>query len=43
MRVYPSWDIANNNQAQKTQDWQLLYFAQIKPELDIAIIKKLIR
>lgn len=25
-RVYPSWDITNSNQAQKTQQWQLKYF-----------------
>lgn len=42
MRVYPPWDIANNKQAQKTQEWQLLYFAQIRPKLDIIKIKKLI-
>lgn len=26
MRVYPSWDVAENAQAKKTQKWQLLYF-----------------
>ena len=25
-RVYPPWDATNNNQAQKTQKWQLDYF-----------------
>ncbi len=25
-RVYPPWDIATSNQAQKTQSWQLKYF-----------------
>lgn len=25
-RVYPPWDTTNNNQAQKTQKWQLNYF-----------------
>jgi len=25
-RVYPPWDIAQNNQAKKTQKWQLNYF-----------------
>ncbi len=29
MRVYPSWDLVNNQQAKKTQLWQLLYFVQI--------------
>ncbi|MFA6915012.1 MAG: MepB family protein [Parachlamydiales bacterium] len=26
MRVYPSWDFADNNKARKTQAWQLGYF-----------------
>lgn len=29
MRVYPSWDIAENRQAKHTQAWQLLYFFEI--------------
>jgi hypothetical protein len=29
MRVYPSWDVAENSQAKKTQAWQLLYFFEI--------------
>jgi hypothetical protein len=29
MRVYPPWDIAENEQAKKTQKWQLLYFVEI--------------
>jgi hypothetical protein len=28
-RVYPSWDKTMNNQAQKTQNWQLNYFIEI--------------
>ncbi len=28
MRVYPSWDVAENTQAKKTQKWQLLYFSE---------------
>lgn len=29
IRVYPPWDITDNQQAQKTQNWQLLYFFEI--------------
>ena len=29
IRVYPPWDRALNNQAQKTQQWQLDYFLEI--------------
>ncbi len=28
MRVYPTWDIANNPQAKKTQIWQSQYFME---------------
>jgi len=28
-RVYPSWDNANNKQAERTQKWQLDYFYEI--------------
>lgn len=28
-RVYPSWDIAKNKQAERTQNWQLNYFYEI--------------
>ena len=31
MRIYPSWDITQNRQAEKTQAWQLLYFLEISP------------
>jgi len=41
-RVYPSWDIANNNQAQKTQKWQLEYFIKTDDEVDPDRIKKLL-
>lgn len=30
-RVYPPWDLALNKQAQKTQNWQLKFFLEIKP------------
>ncbi|MET3128171.1 hypothetical protein ABID42_003290 [Arcicella rosea] len=29
IRVYPPWDDANSKQAQKTQQWQLMYFLEI--------------
>jgi hypothetical protein len=28
IRVYPSWNITNNRQAEKTQKWQLQYFIE---------------
>ena len=28
IRVYPSWTITNNRQAEKTQKWQLKYFVE---------------
>ncbi|MDV7139750.1 MepB family protein [Maribacter sp. TH_r10] len=34
-RVYPKWDIANNKQAIKTQEWQLDYFYEINGSLDL--------
>ena len=30
-RVYPPWDTPASKQAQKTQNWQLVYFLQIEP------------
>jgi hypothetical protein len=42
MRVYPSWDKPDNRQAKNTQAWQLLYFAEIKPVLDIQKIQDLV-
>ncbi|CAF23210.1 MepB family protein [Candidatus Protochlamydia amoebophila] len=35
IRVYPSWDQANNLQAKKTQAWQLLHFFEINENLKI--------
>ncbi|MEQ8415768.1 MAG: MepB family protein [Imperialibacter sp.] len=29
MRVYPPWEVAESNQARKTQDWQLKFFLHI--------------
>lgn len=31
IRVYPPWDTASNQQAKKSQQWQLLYFFEIDP------------
>ncbi|MEI2708477.1 MAG: MepB family protein [Chitinophagaceae bacterium] len=28
-RVYPTWELANNNQALKTQAWQTTYFIDL--------------
>lgn len=42
MRVYPPWDKPDSRQAKNTQNWQLLYFAEIKPILDIHNIRQLI-
>ncbi len=41
MRVYPPWDIPENQQAQKTQAWQLLYFFEIQPLINDTKMKKL--
>lgn len=41
MRVYPPWDIADNSQAKKTQAWQLMYFVEIRPNLDLILIQNL--
>lgn len=32
MRVYPPWDVATNQQARKTQAWQLNYFFTVNTE-----------
>lgn len=43
MRVYPPWDITTSKQAQKTQEWQLLYFIEIPSDdsIDVAGVKLL--
>src|SRR5690606_8412066 len=43
IRVYPSWDIVTNKQAEKTQNWQIKYFLTIKNDTstDLDLIKKL--
>ena len=44
MRVYPPWDLTNNKQAQKTQQWQATYFLPISTNssIDIARAKLLL-
>ena len=42
IRVYPPWDETTNKQAQKTQQWQLKYFYEITPDLDLNSFEKLI-
>ena len=42
MRVYPPWDITDSPQAKKTRAWQLMYFFEIYPNIDTAIVQKLL-
>jgi hypothetical protein len=42
MRIYPPWDNTKNNQANKTQLWQLQYFFEIQPCPDMVKFKKLL-
>ncbi len=43
IRVYPAWDVAENRQAKKTQEWQLKYFVEMNVNKDVEIenIRKL--
>jgi hypothetical protein len=43
IRVYPIWDKATNKQAEKTQNWQINYFVEIKSDnkTDLNFAKKL--
>lgn len=43
IRVYPPWDVTTSRQAQKTQQWQLVYFIEIPQDgkIDIERVKKL--
>jgi hypothetical protein len=40
-RVYPNWDIAKNEQAKRTQKWQLDYFYEINDEIDLKKVVEL--
>ena len=44
IRVYPTWDVTENKQAQKTQNWQTKYFIEIgfENQIDIDKAKKLL-
>jgi len=44
IRVYPTWDLTTNKQAQKTQLWQTKYFLQISQDqpIDLTRAKKLL-
>ncbi|WP_136666910.1 MepB family protein [Flavobacterium sp. H122] len=37
IRVYPTWDLAPNKQAERTQIWQTKYFLEIKPNLSLNV------
>ena len=39
IRVYPTWDLTTNKQAQKTQLWQTKYFLDISPDREIDLEK----
>ncbi|WP_262511393.1 MepB family protein [Chryseobacterium pennipullorum] len=38
-RVYPSWDTAENQQAQKTQKWQIEYFLEFSGDRELMLKK----
>ncbi|MFK7775532.1 MAG: MepB family protein [Saprospiraceae bacterium] len=40
-RVYPIWDTTNNQQAEKTQQWQLNYFVEYNDKVNLEFVKKL--
>ena len=44
IRVYPTWNLTTNKQAQKTQNWQTKYFVEISNnnQIDINKAKKLL-
>lgn len=39
MRIYPPWDITDNQQAKETQAWQLLYFFEIPPQGNVDTVR----
>ncbi|KAF3362887.1 hypothetical protein PHSC3_000421 [Chlamydiales bacterium STE3] len=41
MRIYPPWNIAENSQAKKTQEWQLAFYFEINLSLDTKLVRKL--
>lgn len=40
-RVYPEWDVPNNQQAKRTQNWQLKYFYEINESINYTWVKKM--
>ena len=44
IRVYPTWSLTTNKQAQKTQNWQIKYFVNISKDkqIDTSKAKKLL-
>lgn len=38
-RVYPPWDVVTNNQAKRTQVWQLDYFVSLDDPIDFELVK----
>ncbi len=44
IRVYPPWDLASNNQALKSQQWQSNYFLKIENSkmIDVLLVKSLL-
>lgn len=42
-RVYPCWEEAANQQAKQTQKWQLNYFYEITPDMDLKAVLELYR
>jgi len=40
-RIYPIWDTPQNNQAKKTQKWQLNYFFEVNKKIELKKVVKL--
>ena len=40
-RVYPPWDVVQSKQAERSQKWQLNYFYEIVPSINLGKVKKL--
>lgn len=40
-RIYPSWDIVKNKQAERTQKWQMKFFYIVNNDIDFNHVKKL--
>ena len=42
-RVYPIWDTPNNNQARRTQKWQLDYFVEFGDKTNYKLLKAIFK